>query len=238
MSEAAQTGVPGIGGSVFKLSFSEHAQALGDLAMEMLDTAALTSDPLAGPSGPIGNAEQVHNWYKSINLTIAAGTSQVQRNIVAERILGLPKDALMDFRVSEGQRELAEGIRTMLAGRLPLERIRAREGDEHVIDADDWAALGDTGVFSLTLPEPAGTGLAWPTPPSSSRSWGGRSSPGRWSARSSPPRGTSSPARRKAGPWWACWRARTVVRPGWWSTCPRSTPRSSSPAAASAGVGA
>ena len=91
VSEAAQTGVPGIGGSVFKLSFSEHAQALGDLAMEMLDTAALTSDPLTGRRGPIGNAEQVHNWYKSINLTIAAGTSQVQRNIVAERILGLPK---------------------------------------------------------------------------------------------------------------------------------------------------
>ena len=91
VSEAAQTGVPGIGGSVFKLSFSEHAQALGDLAMEMLDTAALTSDPLTGRNGPIGNAEQVHNWYKSINLTIAAGTSQVQRNIVAERILGLPR---------------------------------------------------------------------------------------------------------------------------------------------------
>ena len=91
VSEAAQTGVPGIGGSVFKLSFSEHAQALGDLAMEMLDTAALTADPLTGPNGPIGNAEQVHNWYKSINLTIAAGTSQVQRNIVAERILGLPR---------------------------------------------------------------------------------------------------------------------------------------------------
>jgi alkylation response protein AidB-like acyl-CoA dehydrogenase len=91
VSEAAQTGVPGIGGSVFKLSFSEHAQALGDLAMEMLDTAALSADPLAGPNGPIDNAEQVHNWYKSINLTIAAGTSQVQRNIVAERILGLPR---------------------------------------------------------------------------------------------------------------------------------------------------
>ena len=66
----------------------------------------------------------------------------------------------MDFRVSEAQRELAQGIRTMLAGRLPLQRIRAREGEERVMDADDWAALGDTGVFALTLPEPAGTGLA------------------------------------------------------------------------------
>jgi len=92
VSEAAQTGVPGIGGSVFKLSFSEQAQALGDLAMEVLDRAALCADPLDGPDGaPLGNAEQLHNWFKSINLTIAAGTSQVQRNIVAERILGLPK---------------------------------------------------------------------------------------------------------------------------------------------------
>ena len=91
VSEAAQTGVPGIGGSVFKLSFSEHAQALADLAMEMLDKAALCADPLTRLGTPIGNAEQVHNWFKSINLTIAAGTSQVQRNIVAERILGLPR---------------------------------------------------------------------------------------------------------------------------------------------------
>ena len=45
VSEAAQTGIPGIGGSVFKLSFSEHAQALGDLAMEILDRAALTRRP-------------------------------------------------------------------------------------------------------------------------------------------------------------------------------------------------
>ncbi len=92
VSEAAQTGVPGIGGSVFKLSFSEHAQALGDLSMEVLDRAALSADPLEGPDGEaLGNGEQLHAWFKSINLTIAAGTSQVQRNIVAERILGLPR---------------------------------------------------------------------------------------------------------------------------------------------------
>ena len=92
VSEAAQTGIPGMGGSVFKLSFSEHAQALGDLAVEVLDRAALCADPLEGPDGgSLGNAEQLHNWFKSVSLTIAAGTSQVQRNIVAERILGLPK---------------------------------------------------------------------------------------------------------------------------------------------------
>ncbi len=65
----------------------------------------------------------------------------------------------MDFRVGDDQRQLAEGIRSMLAGRLPLERVRAREGDERAIAAEDWAALGETGVFTLTLSEPAGTGL-------------------------------------------------------------------------------
>jgi alkylation response protein AidB-like acyl-CoA dehydrogenase len=65
----------------------------------------------------------------------------------------------MDFRVGDDQRQLAEGIRAMLAGRLPLEHLRAREGHERAIGADDWAALGETGVFSLTLPEPSGTAL-------------------------------------------------------------------------------
>jgi alkylation response protein AidB-like acyl-CoA dehydrogenase len=66
----------------------------------------------------------------------------------------------MDFRVGDDQRELAEGIRSMVTGRLPLDRLRARENDARAIGEDDWAALGETGVFALTLPEPAGTGLA------------------------------------------------------------------------------
>jgi alkylation response protein AidB-like acyl-CoA dehydrogenase len=65
----------------------------------------------------------------------------------------------MDFRVGEDQRDLAEGIRAMVAGRLPLEHLRAGEGAERALGADDWAALGETGVFALTLPEPVGTGL-------------------------------------------------------------------------------
>jgi alkylation response protein AidB-like acyl-CoA dehydrogenase len=65
----------------------------------------------------------------------------------------------MDFRVGDDQRELAQGIRSMVEGRLPLEKLRAREGDEHAIGPREWAALGETGVFALTLAEPHGTGL-------------------------------------------------------------------------------
>ena len=65
----------------------------------------------------------------------------------------------MDFRLGDDERELAEGVRAMVAGRLPLEHLRANEGAERAIGAADWTALGETGVFALTLPEPDGTGL-------------------------------------------------------------------------------
>ena len=65
----------------------------------------------------------------------------------------------MDFSVGEDQHELAEGIRTVVAGRLPLDRIRSREGADRVLDPGDWSTLGETGVFALTVAEPVGTGL-------------------------------------------------------------------------------
>ena len=65
----------------------------------------------------------------------------------------------MDFRVGDDEHELAEGVRAMVAGRLPLEHLRANEGAAKAISAGDWAALGETGVFALTRPEPEGTGL-------------------------------------------------------------------------------
>ena len=136
VSEAAQTGVPGIGGSVFKLSFSEHSQALGDLAMEVLDRAALCGDPLTGSDGaPLrqrraaGGVVQVHLLdHRRRHLPGAA----------QHRGRAHPRPApgpLMDFRVGEDQRVLGEGIRTMVAGRLPLERLRASGGRTSVPSA-------------------------------------------------------------------------------------------------------
>ncbi|MEV6110075.1 acyl-CoA dehydrogenase family protein [Streptomyces sp. NPDC051940] len=80
VSEAAAGGVPGAGGSVFKLRFSHARQELYDVAAEVLGAAVLDLDE-----------EWVVDRLSSLSYTIAAGTSQIQRNIVAERILGLPK---------------------------------------------------------------------------------------------------------------------------------------------------
>jgi alkylation response protein AidB-like acyl-CoA dehydrogenase len=65
----------------------------------------------------------------------------------------------VDFRLSENQVALADGIRAMVQGRLTLDRIRANEGAEVTISPEDWGLLAEMGVFSLTLPEPEGIGL-------------------------------------------------------------------------------
>ncbi|MFF5183848.1 acyl-CoA dehydrogenase family protein [Streptomyces sp. NPDC000345] len=80
VSRASGGGTPGVGGSVFKLRYSHARQELYDTAAEVLGDAALD---LGRP--------WVLDRLSSLSYTIAAGTSQIQRNIVAERILGLPK---------------------------------------------------------------------------------------------------------------------------------------------------
>ncbi|MCX4881596.1 MULTISPECIES: acyl-CoA dehydrogenase family protein [unclassified Streptomyces] len=80
VSEAEAGGVPGVGGSVFKLRYSHARQELYDAAAEVLGPHALD---LASP--------WMLDRLSSLSYTIAAGTSQIQQNIVAERILGLPK---------------------------------------------------------------------------------------------------------------------------------------------------
>ena len=81
---------------MFKLAYSELRQRLGELGMEMIGPAGLSRtevDGLAWPrvEGGPGSAELVDVWINGFSRTIAAGTSQIQRNIVAERVLGLPK---------------------------------------------------------------------------------------------------------------------------------------------------
>lgn len=79
--------VPGPVGSVAKLVGTTLLSDLYDQAMDMLGADAM----LAGPDAPARGAWQ-DAFLGTPGLRIGGGTDQIQRNIIAERILGLPKD--------------------------------------------------------------------------------------------------------------------------------------------------
>lgn len=76
---------PGPEGSMDKLLWSESFQTLCKVALELAG-----SDVIEGEHGSSVGAE-VHRYLYSRGRTIAAGTSEIQRNIIAERLLGLPR---------------------------------------------------------------------------------------------------------------------------------------------------
>ena len=86
VTEAEATGVPSPLGSAVKLGYSELGQELAELGMRLLGRRAIGTD---GPGSDAAAAVRDYLW--SFQFTIAAGTSQIQRNLIAERILGLPK---------------------------------------------------------------------------------------------------------------------------------------------------
>ena len=86
LTKLVQTGVPGPEGSIAKLHWSETNQRLTKLALEILGPTA----QLDGDGGSWGGFWQ-YQQLRSRGNTIEAGTSEVLRNIIAERVLGLPR---------------------------------------------------------------------------------------------------------------------------------------------------
>jgi len=89
ITEAEATGTPAPSGSAVKLRFSELSQEITDLTMRVAGRAALGGVRDGGLDG----AEAARDYLWSLQYTIAAGTSQIQRNLIAERILGMPRSA-------------------------------------------------------------------------------------------------------------------------------------------------
>lgn len=88
ITEAERSGAPAPYGSAIKLRYSELTQELTELMVEVLGTEALALDD----GGAIAARQRVLDHFWSLQFTIAAGTSQIQRNLIAERILGLPRE--------------------------------------------------------------------------------------------------------------------------------------------------
>lgn len=86
LSALVKTGLPGPEGSISKLVWSESNQRITKLALELLGPDAA----LGEENAPYGGYWQ-YQQLRSRGNTIEAGTSEILRNIVAERVLGLPK---------------------------------------------------------------------------------------------------------------------------------------------------
>ncbi len=81
---------PGPEASVAKLQWSEYHRAFGELALDLLGEEGTLAGEPEDPGGRLGRWQEV--FLLSRAGTIYSGTSEIQRNIVAERALGLPKE--------------------------------------------------------------------------------------------------------------------------------------------------
>jgi alkylation response protein AidB-like acyl-CoA dehydrogenase len=88
LARLAVKGEPGPESSLSKLFWSEYHRRLGEIALDVVGTGALVR--------PQGDGYPTDRWQdvflSSRAGTIYSGTSEIQRNIIAERVLGLPRE--------------------------------------------------------------------------------------------------------------------------------------------------
>ncbi len=85
VSLAARSGMPGAEASIIRLFFSELVQRIDVLAMDILGAPAL-----AGSEGGSAGRWAI-SYLTGLSQTIGGGTKEIQRNIIGDRFLGLPR---------------------------------------------------------------------------------------------------------------------------------------------------
>ena len=86
VSSHIKTGIPGHEGSIGKLLWSEPNQRITEAAVNMQGPAG----QVTGGTWSIQKGQWQYAFLRSKGNTIEAGTSEIQRNIIATRGLGLP----------------------------------------------------------------------------------------------------------------------------------------------------
>jgi alkylation response protein AidB-like acyl-CoA dehydrogenase len=90
---------PGPAESSFKLYWSEYHKAVTELAVDILGAGAMAPTgrvPTSFRTDDVGAPNDSASWVTTFLMaragTIYAGSSQIQRNIIGEMVLGLPKE--------------------------------------------------------------------------------------------------------------------------------------------------
>ncbi|MEC9034478.1 MAG: acyl-CoA dehydrogenase family protein, partial [Actinomycetota bacterium] len=98
--EASKSGNPGPEGSVGKLMSAEMNQKIYELCMDIIGPEALTFEAgyerNRGDGSSWARSSLKYSFLRSRANTIEGGTSEVMRNILGERVLGLPGDVRVD----------------------------------------------------------------------------------------------------------------------------------------------
>lgn len=91
-------------GSLLKLSAAVRDYRRGEIALAVAGAEGVAwSD--ASANGPIGS-----QWLCAKVLSIAGGTNEMQRNIISERLLGLPREPAVDRDVPFRKVQQQKGV--------------------------------------------------------------------------------------------------------------------------------
>ena len=80
LTQIMKTGIPGPEGSLPKWQWSDINQELTEFALEIL-----------GPEAPRADSEWTYRYLRARANSIEGGTTEILKNIIAERVLGLPR---------------------------------------------------------------------------------------------------------------------------------------------------
>jgi alkylation response protein AidB-like acyl-CoA dehydrogenase len=105
--DAAKSGTPGPEGSVGKVMAAELNKALGEAALDLLGPQGMMLDhgyPMKRPEqAALSGTDPQKIFLRMRAQSIEGGTSEVMRNILGERVLGLPKEPAVDRDVPWSQ---------------------------------------------------------------------------------------------------------------------------------------
>ncbi len=104
---AAAGDEPGPVSLMMKLALTEIGHEMALLAQEMMGDYAFIEPAGAGgrgPRGPRGPEKWMDQIMGSLGNSIAGGASNIQRNIIGERGLGLPRDLALETEIGSGEK--------------------------------------------------------------------------------------------------------------------------------------